>query len=104
MALFWSTEMNPVLVTTRGSYSKGRIQSVHGSGIWKRHARAMHHQIDACVMCQSLTDEERRVFRNGTCPPTRESNVRSRPFAEIEAPIEGWIYSRAGGLPRLSMQ
>jgi hypothetical protein len=53
----------PVLVTTRGlRLEKAGYKVFTAQAFGNAMLVLMHHQIYACVMCQSLTDEERQVF------------------------------------------
>jgi hypothetical protein len=49
----------------------------------------MHHQIDACIMCQSLTDEERRGIVETAHALQPEIKCAVLDFAESEVAIEG---------------
>ena len=51
----------PVLVTTRALIlGKAGYKVFTAQAFGNAMLVLMHHQIDACVLCQSLTDEERR--------------------------------------------
>src|SRR5260370_23690940 len=51
----------PMLVTTRGLIlEKAGYKVFTAQAFGNAMLALMHHQIDACVLCQSLTDEERR--------------------------------------------
>src|SRR5258707_2842557 len=49
----------------------------------------MHHQIDACVLCQSLTDEERRGILETARALQPEIKCAVLDFSESEVAIEG---------------
>jgi hypothetical protein len=79
-----------MLVTTRGL-----ILEKAGYGVFTAHEFGnamlvlMNHQIDVCVLCQSLTDEERRGILETAHALHPEIKCAVLDFEEREDPIEG---------------
>jgi DNA-binding response OmpR family regulator len=80
----------PVLVTTRGLVlEKAGYQVFTAQAFGNAMLVLMHHQIDACVLCQSLTDEERRGILETARALQSEIRCAVLDFAESEVAIEG---------------
>jgi DNA-binding response OmpR family regulator len=80
----------PVLVTTRGLIlEKAGYKVFTAQAFGNAMLVLMHHQIDACVLCQSLTDEERRGILETARALQPEIKCAVLDFAESEVAIEG---------------
>jgi hypothetical protein len=78
----------PMLVTTRGLILEKAGYKVFTAQAFGN-AMLMHHQIHACVLCQSLTDEERRGILETARALQPEIKCAVLDFAESEVAIEG---------------
>jgi DNA-binding response OmpR family regulator len=79
-----------VLVTTRGLVlEKAGYKVFTAQAFGNAMLVLMHHQIDACIMCQSLTDQERRRILETARALQPEIKCAVLDFAESEAAIEG---------------
>jgi DNA-binding response OmpR family regulator len=80
----------PVLLTTRGLIlEKAGYKVFTAQAFGNAMLVLMHHQIDACVLCQSLTDEERRGILEMAHALQPEIKCAVLDFAESEVAIEG---------------
>jgi DNA-binding response OmpR family regulator len=80
----------PVLVTTRGLIlEKAGYKVFTAQAFGNAMLVLMHHQIDACVLCQSLTDEERQGILETARTLQPEIKCAVLDFAESEVAIEG---------------
>ena len=78
------------LVTTRGLIlEKAGYKVFTAQAFGNAMLVLMHHQIDACVLCQSLTDEERRGILETARALQPEIKCAVLDFAESEVAIEG---------------
>src|SRR5260370_11621060 len=80
----------PMLVTTRGLIlEKAGYKVFTAQAFGNAMLVLMHHQIDACVLCQSLTDEERRGILETARALPPEIKCAVLDFPESEIAIEG---------------
>jgi hypothetical protein len=80
----------PTLVTTRGLIlERAGYKVFTAQAFGNAMLVLMHHQIDACVLCQSLTDEEQRGILETAPALQPEIKCAVLDFAESEVAIEG---------------
>src|SRR5258708_32945121 len=89
----------PMLVTTRGLIlEKAGYKVFTAQAFGNAILVLMHHQIDACVLCQSLTDEERQGILETARALQPEIKCAVLDFAgERSRDRRGGSNSRAGG-------
>src|SRR5260370_34905544 len=80
----------PVLVTTRALIlGKAGYKVFTAQAFGNAMLVLMHHQIDACVLCQSLTDEERRGILETARALQPENKGAVLDFPERQVGLEG---------------
>jgi DNA-binding response OmpR family regulator len=85
----------PVLVTTRGLILERAGYEVFTAETLANAVLAMmNHPIDLCILCQSLTGEERRRILGTARALQPEIKCVVMDFEESEAPVEGTDHIR----------